>query len=71
MRGPLAALSERLGRRRSGSHPPAVAPGGRDRFTLPADMGRGAADMQARLEHARTRLKRDIAPPPDEYADPR
>jgi hypothetical protein len=27
-------------------------------------MGRGAADMQARLEQARTRLKRDIAPPP-------
>jgi hypothetical protein len=31
-------------------------------------MGRGAADMQARLEHARTRLKRDIAPPPDDGA---
>ncbi len=69
MRGPFAALSERLGRRRSrhGETASVAAPP-----PLPADMGRGAADMQARLEHARTRLKRDIAPPPsDEDTDPR
>jgi hypothetical protein len=32
-------------------------------------MARGAAELQARLEEARTRLKRDIAPsPPDDPA---
>ena len=31
---------------------------------LPADMAKGAADMQARLEQARSRLKREVAPPP-------
>ena len=67
MRGPLAALSERLGRRRPRQDDAAAAsvpP------PLPADMSRGAADMQARLEQARTRLKRDIAPPPDDDAGP-
>ncbi len=63
MRGPFAALSERLGRRR-----PAEAAAAPSPRPLPAGMGRGAADMQARLEHARTRLKRDIAPPPDDGA---
>jgi hypothetical protein len=29
-------------------------------------MGRGAPEMQARLEAARSRLKRDIAPPPED-----
>lgn len=29
---------------------------------LPADMGRGAPEMQARLEEARSRLKRSIEP---------
>jgi hypothetical protein len=29
-------------------------------------MARGAAEMQRRLEDARERLKRDIAPPPDD-----
>jgi hypothetical protein len=33
---------------------------------LTEDMARGAGDMQARLEQARARLKRDIAPPPDD-----
>ena len=33
---------------------------------LSADMSRGAADMQRRLEDARDRLKRDIAPQPDD-----
>jgi len=33
---------------------------------LPDDMARGAAEMQRRLEDARERLKRDIAPPPDD-----
>ncbi len=66
MRGPLAALSERFGRRR----PDHVAPpGGRD--PLPPDMARGAAELQARLEEARSRLKRDIAPPPPDDADDR
>jgi hypothetical protein len=56
VRGPLAALSERLARRR---HPEVAPPP-----PLPADMARGAGDMQQRLEEARSRLKRDIAPPP-------
>jgi hypothetical protein len=64
VRGPLAALGERLGRRR---HRTVAPQGGRDR--LPADMARGAGDMQQRLEEARSRLKRDIAsPPPDDDA---
>jgi hypothetical protein len=29
-------------------------------------MARGAPEMQARLEEARSRLKRDIAPPDDD-----
>ena len=63
MRGPLAALSERFGRRRLGgirssaaAPPPPLSP----------DMARGAAELQARLEEARSRLRRDIAPPPDD-----
>ena len=60
MRGPLTALSERFGRRRHQT----VAPP----RPLGADMARGAGDMQQRLEEARSRLKRDIAPPPDDDA---
>jgi hypothetical protein len=66
VRSPLAALGERFGRRRPADRA-AAAPGGRDPLPVPANMGRGAADMQARLEEARSRLKRDIAPPPDEH----
>jgi hypothetical protein len=29
-------------------------------------MARGATEMQSRLEHARSRLKRDIAPPSED-----
>ncbi len=59
MRGPLAALSDRFGKRRRVT---AAPPGGR--APLPPDMARGAAELQARLEEARSRLKRDIPPPP-------
>ena len=56
MRGPLAALLERL-RRRAGDDPPP---------TLPRTMALGADEFQTRLDEARERLKRDIPPPPDD-----
>ena len=56
MRGPFSALSGRFARRRS-PRTAAAAP-----RPLPADMGRGASEMQQRLAEAHSRLKA-VRPP--------
>jgi hypothetical protein len=57
MRSPLALIAERFRRR---------PPQRRETPPLPASMGDGAEDFQARLDSARERLRRDIPPPPDD-----
>jgi hypothetical protein len=63
VRGPLGTLGALAGRLMGRSpdspeRPPAPA--------LPEDMDRGAAELHARLEAARERLRREIPPPEDE-----
>ena len=59
-RGPFAALAGRLGLGRPARDEVAPPP------PLPADMAAGAAELQARLDQALGRLKRDIPPPSDD-----
>jgi hypothetical protein len=59
LRSPLAALAERLRRRRPGDPDAPATPSP----PLPRTMALGAQEFRSRLDEARERLRREIPPP--------